>query len=147
MLPNEVGATPSPLGLSTAEAQRRLVQFGPNIVTEKTPAPLHALLEKFWGPVPWMLEAAIVLQLVLGEAVEASVVGFLLAFNALLGYFQENRANAALAALKQGLAPTALVCRDGAWIRLPAANIVLGDAVRLPLGAVVPADAWCQEPF
>ena len=102
---------------------------------------MAAFLTKFWPPVPWLLEAAIVLQLALGETVEAAVVAFLLCFNALIGFFQESRASATLAALKQRLAPTALVCRDGTWMRLSAAEIVPGDAVRLPLGAVVPADA------
>ncbi len=88
-----------------------------------------------------MLEAAIILQLALGEYVEASVVGGLLVFNATLGLIQEGRANAALAALKSRLAPTALVRRDGEWLKRPAAELVPGDAIRLPLGALVPADA------
>ena len=90
---------------------------------------------------PWLLDAAIVLQVWLGQYVEAAVVGGLLAFNAILGVLQEGRASAALAALKQRLAPTALVRRDGEWIRRPAAAVVPGDAIRLALGAVVPADA------
>ena len=98
-------------------------------------------LAKFWAPIPWLLETAIALQIGLGEYVEASVIGGLLLFNATLGFAQEGRATAALAALKRRLAPTALVCRDGAWVRLSAADLVPGDAVRLPLGALVPADA------
>lgn len=129
------------LGISSAEAERRLREFGPNAVAEETPARWRLLLAKFWAPVPWMLEATIALQLALGEVLEAAVVAFLLLFNMLLGFFQESRANAALAALKRQLAPTAWVARDGAWVRLPAAEIVPGDAVRLRLGAVVPADA------
>ena len=88
-----------------------------------------------------MLEAAIVLQIGLGEYVEAAVVAGLLIFNATLGFLQEGRAGAALAALKKRLAPTALVCRDGEWLRLAASELVPGDAIRLPLGALVPADA------
>jgi H+-transporting ATPase len=88
-----------------------------------------------------MLEAATVLQLGLGQYVEAAVIGALLLFNATLGFIQEGRAGAALAALKKRLAPIALVCRDGEWIRRPAAELVPGDAIRLPLGALVPADA------
>jgi H+-transporting ATPase len=88
-----------------------------------------------------MLEAALLLQLGIGEYVEAGVVGALLLFNAALGFIQENRAGATLAALKKRLAPTALVRRDGEWIRLPASELVPGDAIRLPLGALVPADA------
>jgi len=86
-----------------------------------------------------MLEAAIIPQIVLGAYVEAAVVGGLLLFNATLEFIQEGRANAALAALKHRLTPTALVCRDGAWLRRPAAELVPGDAIRLALGAMVPA--------
>ena len=88
-----------------------------------------------------MLEAAIVLQIGLGEFIEAALIGGLLLFNATLGFIQEGRAGAALAALKKRLAPTALVRRDGEWIRLPASELVPGDIIRLSLGALVPADA------
>jgi hypothetical protein len=70
-------------------------------------------LAKFLAPIPWMLEAAIVLQIALGAYVEATMIATLLLFNAVLGVVQEGRAGAALAALKQRLAPTALVCRAG----------------------------------
>ena len=78
-----------------------------------------------------------VLELVLGAYVEAGVIAGLLAFNAILGFLREDRAAAALAALKQQLAPTALVRRDGAWLRRPAAELVPGDRIRLPLDAAV----------
>jgi H+-transporting ATPase len=87
-----------------------------------------------------LLEIAIVLQIGLGQYVEAGVVGGLLLFNVTLGFIQEGRAGAALAALKKRLAPTALVSRDGEWTRLPAAELVPGDAISLPLGSLVPAD-------
>ncbi len=101
----------------------------------------RVFLLKFWAPIPWLLEAAIVIQVAIGAYVEAAVVGALLLFNATLGFIQEGRAGAALAALKKRLAPTALARRDGAWVRLPAAELVPGDVIRLPLGALVPADA------
>jgi H+-transporting ATPase len=142
VLPLEISAVATTLiGLTSAEARRRLSEFGPNAVTEEAPPRWRTFLAKFWAPVPWMLEAAIVLQLGLGQYVEAAVVGTLLLFNATLGFIQEGRAGAALAALKTRLAPTALVRRDGEWVRLPAAELVPGDAIRLPLGALVPADA------
>ncbi|MGB7540414.1 MAG: plasma-membrane proton-efflux P-type ATPase [Burkholderiales bacterium] len=130
-----------PAGLTSDEAERRLAEFGPNAVTDEAPPRWRIFLAKFWAPVPWMLEAAILLQLGLGEYVEAAVVGALLLFNATLGFVQEGRAGAALAALKQRLAPTALVRRDSEWVRLAASELVPGDAIRLPLGALVPADA------
>ena len=98
-------------------------------------------LAKFWGPIPWLLEIAIVLQIGIGKYVEAAVVSGLLLFNATLGSIQEGRAGAALAALKKRLAPTALARRDGEWIRLAASELVPGDVIALPFGALVPADA------
>lgn len=129
------------LGLTSGEARQRLDEFGPNAITEKMPPRWRAFLAKFSSPVTWMLEAAIVLQLALGQYVEASVVGGLLLFNAALGFIQEGRAGATLASLKKRLALTALVRRDGEWIRCPSAELVPGDAIMLPLGALVPADA------
>jgi H+-transporting ATPase len=128
-------------GLTGADAHQRLVEFGPNAIAEKLPPRWRVFLAKLWSPIPWMLEAAIVLQLGLGQYAEAAVVAGLLLFNASLGFIQEGRAGTALAALKKRLAPTALVRRDGKWIRLPAAELVPGDAIRLALGALVPADA------
>jgi H+-transporting ATPase len=102
--------------------------------------PLRMAIEKFWAPVPWMLEAAIILELVLGKYIEAAIIAALLIFNAALGLFQESRAQATLAALKSRLALNASVRRDGAWKTLPAVDLVTGDVVKLSLGAVVAAD-------
>jgi len=95
--------------LGSVEALRLLTEFGPNSVAEKTAPPRRIFLRKFWAPVPWLLEAAIALQIGLGEYVEALEIGVLLVFNATLGLIQEGRAAAALAALKKRLAVTALV--------------------------------------
>ncbi len=129
-----------PDGLTSDEALRRLEKFGPNAVPDTSLHPLRRALEKFWAPVPWMLEAAIVLELVLGKYVEAAIIAALLVFNAALGLLQESRAQATLAALKSRLALSASVRRDGAWKTVPAAGLVPGDAVKLSLGAVVAAD-------
>ncbi|WP_316167146.1 MULTISPECIES: HAD-IC family P-type ATPase [unclassified Bradyrhizobium] len=127
-------------GLTAAEAARRLREFGSNATTS-TERPLwHVLLGKFVAPVPCLLEAAILLQLSLGEYFEAGIIGLLLVFNALLGTFQEGRAKATLQALKQRLALNAAVLRDGIWTIIPAAELVPGDIIKLTLGAVVPAD-------
>jgi H+-transporting ATPase len=131
----------SPAGLTDDEARRRLAEFGPNAIAEETPSLWRASVAKVWAPIPWLLEAAIIIQIGLGRYVEAAVIGGLLAFNATLGLLQESRATATLAALKKRLAPTALVRRDGVWTKRAAADLVLGDMIRLPLGAVVPADA------
>lgn len=132
-------------GLSSDEAARRLHQCGPNRTEEVEPPAWRVLIGKFVAPVPCLLEAAILLQIVLGEYIEASVIGVLLLFNAALGYFQEGRARAALAALKSHLALSASVLRDGRWKVVPAADLVPGDIVKLTLGSVVAADVRIGE--
>ena len=147
-LPNERSggdASGSPNGLTSDEASRRLKQFGPNAVTDTAVHPLRRALAKLWAPVPWMLEAAILLELALGKYVEAAIIGGLLVFNAALGLFQEGRAQATLTALKSRLALNAAVRRDGAWKIVPAAELVPGDLVKLSLGAVVAADVRLVE--
>ena len=132
-------------GLTSDEARRRLEKFGPNAMPDTALHPLRVAIEKFWAPVPWMLEAAIVLELALGKYVEAAIIAALLVFNAALGLFQESRAQATLAALKSRLALNASVRRDGAWKTVPAAELVPGDVVKLSLGAVVAADVHLTE--
>ncbi len=132
-------------GLSSEEAANRLQQCGPNATVDTDFPVWRVLIGKFVAPVPCLLEAAIVLQLVLHEYIEASVIGLLLVFNAALGLFQEGRAKATLTALKSRLALNASVLRDGTWSVLPAANLVPGDIIELTLGSVVPADARIGE--
>ncbi|MBI2718415.1 MAG: HAD-IC family P-type ATPase [Rhizobiales bacterium] len=127
-------------GLTSDEVHRRREKFGPNAMPDTSMHPLRMAIEKFWVPVPWMLEAAIVLELGLGKYVEAAIIAALLVFNAALGLFQESRAQATLAALKSRLALNASVRRDGAWKTIPAVELVPGDVVKLSLGAVVAAD-------
>ncbi|MGD0416750.1 MAG: HAD-IC family P-type ATPase [Terriglobales bacterium] len=127
-------------GLTSAEARARLAQYGPNAMLDTAIPAWRMALAKFWAPVPWMLEAAIILQTVLHEYVEAAVIAGLLAFNAALGFFQEGRAQATLAALKSRLALSASVQRDGDWKKIPASELVPGDTVKLSLGGVVAAD-------
>jgi H+-transporting ATPase len=140
MASSSVKDVPLPAGLTSDEARRRLEKSGPNEVPDTVPRPLRRAFTKFWAPVPWMLEAAIVLELVLGKYVEAGIIASLLAFNAGLGFLQEGRAQATLAALKSRLALNAAVRRDNAWKTVPATELVVGDLVKLSLGAVVAAD-------
>ena len=135
----------TPTGLTSDEARRRLEKSGPNAMPDTALHPLRRALTKFWAPVPWMLEAAIVLEIVLGKYVEAGIIAGLLAFNAALGFFQEGRAQATLAALKSRLALNAAVKRDNVWATVPAAGLVPGDIVKLSLGAVVAADVRLTE--
>jgi H+-transporting ATPase len=132
-------------GLTDEEARHRLEKFGSNAMPDTALQPLRMALEKFWAPVPWMLEAAIALELVLGKYIEAAIIAALLIFNAALGLFQESRAQATLAALKSRLALNASVRRDGVWKTIPAAELVPGDVVKLSLGAVVAADVHVTE--
>jgi H+-transporting ATPase len=127
-------------GLSSQEAAGRLRKDGPNAMPDTALHPLLRALHKVWAPVPWMLEAAILLELALGKYLEAAIITALLIFNAVLGFFQESRAQATLAALKSRLALNADVRRDGAWKTIPAAELVTGDLVKLSLGGVVAAD-------
>ena len=130
----------SPQGLTAAEAETRLRQYGPNAVREAKPHLLLAIAQKFWAPVPWMLEATIILELLLGKRPEAIIIGFLLVFNAGLGFVQENRAQNALALLRKRLPVKARVLREGQWQLLPAEDLVPGDFIHVRMGDVMPAD-------
>ncbi len=138
--PANPGIALPPAGLTGEDAGRRLEQFGPNTLPEVAAEPWRRALIKFWAPVPWMLEAAVALELVLGKYIEAGIIAVLLVFNAALGFIQEGRAQSTLAALRSRLALNATVFRDKAWATLPATGLVPGDAVKLSLGSVVPAD-------
>ena len=127
-------------GLASAEAHSRLQKDGPNAMPDVSAHPLRNALAKFWAPVPWLLEASIVLQVVLHKYAEAAVIAGLLVFNAALAYFQEGRAQATLKALNSRLALNASVERDGVWKTVPAKELVRGDLVKLSLGGVVAAD-------
>ncbi len=127
-------------GLPSAEAERLLRQFGTNEVADKSESWPHALAAKLWAPLPWMLEATILLEVFLGHGPQAVIISVLLIFNAILGLTQEARAKAAVKALRRTLAVMASVRRDGRWMRLDASQLVPGDLVKLALGAVVPAD-------
>ena len=127
-------------GLTSAEARQRLASTGANSLPDDAVHPLRVALKQLWAPVPWMLEGTILLELALGQTAEAAIIAVLLLFNAGLGMFQQNRAQATLAALRSRLALTASVRRDDRWKTLPASEVVPGDVVKLSLGAVVPAD-------
>jgi H+-transporting ATPase len=132
-------------GLSSQEAAQRLKQYGPNAVAEEKRHPVLIFLRKFWAPVPWMLEITVILELYLGKDVEAIVIGLLLVFNAILSYVQENRAQGALALLRQQLTVQSRVLRDDHWQLLPAQDLVPGDFIHLRMGDLVPADVNLTE--
>ena len=132
-------------GLSGDEARHRLQRLGPNAMPDTSAHLLRDALGKFWAPVPWMLEAVIVIELGLHDYIEAIVIAILLVFNAALSFFQESHAQATLTALKSRLALTAAVRRDGIWKVVPAAELVDGDIVKLSLGGIVAADVHILE--
>ena len=127
-------------GLTSDAASTRLQKDGLNAMPNTSDHPLRNVLAKFWAPVPWLLEAAIVLQVGMHKYTEAAVVAGLLFFNAAFGYFQENHAEQTLAALKSQLALNAAVRRDGVWKTVPSTQLVVGDLVKLSLGKIVAAD-------
>ena len=130
----------SMLGLSSVEAKNRLNQYGENIVEEKQTHRLVLFAKKFWSPVPWMLEVTILLQLILRKYDEAIIIVALLLFNALLSFFQEERANKVLALLRHHLAIKSRVYRDSHWQLVKAKELVPGDIVHLRMGDISPAD-------
>ncbi len=132
-------------GLLGSEVKQRLAQYGPNAIAEKAVPVWRKLAVKFWAPVPWMLEAVIVLQLVLGRYLEASVIGVLLVFNATVAFLQERRAKDALALLRKTLHVNARVLRDGQWQELAAEGLVPGDLVHVRAGDLVPADLLLND--
>ena len=128
-------------GLSQAEAAKRLAQYGPNAIAEKKSNPVLKFLTYFWGPIPWMIEAAVILSAVVRHWLDFGVIFLLLCSNAVVGFWEEHQAGNAIAALKSKLAVKARVLRDGKWTNPNASELVPGDVVRLRLGAIVPADA------
>jgi H+-transporting ATPase len=135
----------SPKGLSSAEAELRLNQYGPNSLEEKKVNPILKFLGYFWGPIPWMIEIAAVLSAIVQHWEDLTIILILLLFNALVGFWQEYKAANALDALKKQLALRARALRDGNWQEIAAGQLVPGDIIRLHLGAIVPADVKLIE--
>jgi H+-transporting ATPase len=131
----------SPDGLTQAEAQKRLTQYGPNELVEKKTNLLLKFLGYFWGPIPWMIEVAVILSGVVRHWPDFFIILLLLVTNAVVAFWEERQAGNEIAALKAKLAVKARVIRDGKWINPAARELVPGDVVRLRLGDVVPADA------
>ncbi len=132
-------------GLTAAEAARRLAQYGPNALEDKTESKWRRLLQYFWGPLPFLIEAAAVISAIRRDWPDFGVVAGLLIYNAVVGFWQDDKAAKALAALKKGLAPRARVLRDGAWTSIAAAELTPGDIVSVAAGQIIPADLLLIE--
>ncbi len=127
-------------GLSSPEVEKRIKQFGYNEISEKKINTLVRFLKYFWGPIPWMIEAAAILSGIIKHWADFFIILLLLGLNAFIGFLQENKAQSALKILKQKLAPRARVKRDGRWLEIPSRELVIGDLIRIRLGDIVPAD-------
>jgi H+-transporting ATPase len=135
----------SPDGLSQTEAQRRLMQYGYNEISEKKTNPFLKFLTYFWGPIPWMIEAAVILSAVVRHWPDFFIILVLLLANVVVGFWEEYQAGNAIAALKAKLAIRARVRRKGKWTTLAARELVPGDVIRVRLGDIVPADMRLLE--
>ncbi len=127
-------------GLSSEEAKRRLRIVGPNEIPEKKVHPVVKFLSYFWGPIPWMIEAAAVISAVIQHWVDFWIIIAMLLINGVIGFWQEHKAENILEYLKQKLSHTARVLRDGEWKIIPARELVPGDIVKVRIGDIIPAD-------
>ena len=127
-------------GLSEEEVRSRLQEYGFNDIPEEKKHPLLRFLRYFWGPIPWMIEVAALLSAIIQHWEDFGIIFLMLVINAVVGFFQERKAENAIELLKQRLAPNARVLRDGVWTEIPARGLVPGDIVHIRLGDIVPAD-------
>jgi magnesium-transporting ATPase (P-type) len=127
-------------GLTAVEALQRLQHYGANEIAERHRNPVLVFLGYFWAPIPWMIEAALVLSLAAEHWTDAVIIAVLLVMNGVVAFAEEHQAANAIAALKQRLASSARVLRDGTWVTVAVRDLVPGDVVRIRLGDVVPAD-------
>ncbi len=136
----------APSGLTSAEAAIRLRRDGPNALGgEGRRGPLAVLVSQFASPLVLILIAASAVSIVVGDRVEAGIILAIVAMSALLGFVQEARSEAAVAALQARLALRATVVRDGKEQEIPIHDVVVGDLVSLGAGDIVPADARLLE--
>jgi H+-transporting ATPase len=132
-------------GLSGEEAAARLERYGPNALEEKRRSAVRELLSHFWAPIPWMIEAAVVLTAVTGRWTDFGIILALLLLNGVVGFWEEHQAANAIDALKERLAKQARVMRDGGWRAVPAEQLVPGDLITVQRGDVIPADGLVVE--
>ncbi|TLD46331.1 MAG: Calcium-transporting ATPase [Accumulibacter sp.] len=138
---SDLGVEPA-AGLSATEAAARLARHGPNQLASKAPrAAWKKFLDQFRNFLVIVLLGAAVLAAVVGDLKDALVIAIVVILNATLGFFQEHRAEAALTALKNMLAPIARVRRDGQMVQIAAVDLVPGDILLLEAGDRIPADA------
>ena len=132
----------APKGLDSKQAQQRLEEHGPNTLgAEERVSPLTLLIRQVRNPLIYLLVGAAVLSLVVGKYIDSGVIFGVIVLNSLLGFFQEWRAEGALAALRHMAALHARVLRNGEPTEIEAAEVVCGDILLLETGDRVAADA------
>jgi H+-transporting ATPase len=117
-------------GLSSEEVAKRLEKYGLNEIPEKRIHPLRKFMGYFWGPIPWMIEIASILSIIIQHYDDFAIIFTLLIVNAVVGFWQERKADNAIELLKKRLAPKARVLRDGTWHEIPSKELVPGDYTR-----------------
>ena len=127
-------------GLSSTEATRRLEKYGLNEIPDKEESLFRRIFRRFWGPIPWMIEIAAILSVLVKKWEDFSIITVMLLTNAILDFYQESKALNAIKALKKTLAQSSLVLRDGKWGEIDAKELVTGDIVKIKIGDIVPAD-------
>jgi H+-transporting ATPase len=127
-------------GLSEEEVRRRIEKYGYNEVKEEKKNPVLEFLSRYWGPMPWSLELAIVLSVLISHVIEAIIIFTLLTINVTIGFMHSRHAQRVLEYLKKRLAVKVKVLRDGKWVLKDAREIVPGDIILIGLGDLVPAD-------
>lgn len=127
-------------GLSQEEASKRQQNYGPNILEEKKESLWEKFFKFFWGPIPWMIEIAVIISGLLERWPDFILILALLFLNAILGFFHEYQADNAISALKNKLALKSKVLRNGAWQDIEASQLTPGDIVSVKLGNIIPAD-------
>lgn len=132
-------------GISSSQAQKRLQDYGPNEISEEKANPLVKFLKYFWGPMPWLIEVAIILSAVIQHWADLVIISALLLLNAVVGFWQEHKASNAIELLKEKLALKARVLRDGNWQEIPAKELVPGDIIHIGSGDIIPADSKIMD--
>ncbi|HDZ77795.1 MAG TPA: metal-transporting ATPase, partial [Gammaproteobacteria bacterium] len=127
-------------GLSKAEADQRIRQYGYNAIDEKEESLGHRIFRRFWGPIPWMIEAAALLSALVQKWEDFAIILVMLLVNAGLDFMQEHRALNALKALKAKMDQQVTVLRDSVFGRISARELVPGDIIKLQIGDIIPAD-------
>lgn len=132
-------------GLSSKDAKKRLEKYGPNEISENKVNPFIKFLKYFWGPMPWLIEVAVILSAIIQHYADLAIIFTLLVLNAIVGFWQEHKADNAIELLKEKLALKARVLRDGEWMDVSAKVLVPGDIIHIGSGDIVPADSKIMD--